>query len=254
MNFSSLRHKPFIGSLLQLPFRLIPATAQARIVQGPLRGKKWIVGSSIHGCWLGSYEHEKQRIFRSHVRSGDVVYDLGANVGIYTLLASVLTGPSGRVYSFEPVPRNLRFLQKHLELNRIANVNVMDLAISSNDGCGQFDLGHTPLTGRLLLSRPPNVLDVRTAALDTLVFSGQIPPPNVIKCDIEGGEAEALRGARRTLNQYRPTVFLATHGERVHAECCRILTELRYRLASLDALPVGESRELLATYAAPTAL
>ncbi len=58
--------------------------------QGPLRGKKWIVGSSTHGCWIGSYEHKKQRTFWLSLRPNDVVYDIGANVGFYTLLAATV--------------------------------------------------------------------------------------------------------------------------------------------------------------------
>lgn len=62
------------------------------VLQGSLRGRKWIVGSSNHGCWLGSYEWKKQRLFTRTVSSGDVVFDIGAHVGFYTLLASVLVG------------------------------------------------------------------------------------------------------------------------------------------------------------------
>jgi FkbM family methyltransferase len=180
------------------------------------------------------------------VRRGDVVYDLGANVGFYTLLASVLAGADGKVYSFEPSARNLRLLRTHLELNHVTNVSVVDVAISSNDGCAQFDLGPNPSMGHLTQNRS-NAVAVRTAALDTLVFSTQILPPSVIKCDIEGGEYEGLVGARRMIEQYRPTIFLATHGDEVHAKCCRLLTELRYELTSLDRESVEEASELLAT-------
>ncbi len=75
------------------------------VVQGPLRGKRWIAGSSNHGCWLGSYELAKQRKVIELVRPGMVCWDVGAHVGFYTLLFAELVGPLGRVFAFEPLPR-----------------------------------------------------------------------------------------------------------------------------------------------------
>src|SRR5580765_1322501 len=102
-NLSGISRETLIGKLLRAPLRLLPRTAAVPILQGPLRGKKWIVGSGTHGCWLGSYEYDKQKLFQKTVRSGDVVYDVGANAGFYSLLASLLVGEKGHVYSFEPL-------------------------------------------------------------------------------------------------------------------------------------------------------
>ncbi len=128
MNFSAISNETLLGRMLRLPFRLIPTNAQMRILQGHLRGKKWIAGSGNHGYWLGSYEYQKQKIFSEEIRPGDVVYDLGANVGFYSLLASFLVGPKGRVYSFEPLPSNLEFLRNHLALNKVSNCVVYGVA------------------------------------------------------------------------------------------------------------------------------
>ena len=83
-------------------------------MQDKLKGKKWIVGSSNHGCWLGTYEFAKQRLFSETIREGSIVYDIGAHLGFYALLASVLVGPKGRVVAFEPLTKNICFLEKHL--------------------------------------------------------------------------------------------------------------------------------------------
>src|SRR5579862_7724955 len=107
-NLSGISRKSWLGKLLRAPLRLIPRSAVLPILQGPLRGKKWVVGSGNHGCWLGSYEHDKQSLFQKTVRTGDIVYDVGANAGFYSLLASVLVGEKGQVYAFEPLPANLR--------------------------------------------------------------------------------------------------------------------------------------------------
>jgi len=92
-----------------------------------------------------------------------------------------------------------------------------------------------------------NVLSVRTVALDSLIASGQIPPPNVIKCDIEGAEYDALTGATEVLSKHLPKIFLATHGPEVHERCCRLLTDLGYQLTPLDDLPLNLTSEVLAT-------
>jgi FkbM family methyltransferase len=204
------------------------------------------VGSSNHGCWLGSYEYPKQKAFSVAIKRGDVVYDLGANVGFYSLLASVLVGPEGQVFSFEPVPSNLTFLWRHLELNGVRNCSVMEVAVSCSDGTAKFDVGPNSSIGHLT-GDSQNALSVRTIALDSLIASGQVPPPNVIKCDIEGGEYDALRGASEILSKHSPMIFLATHGPEVHERCCRLLTNLHYQLTPLDDLPLSLTCEVLAT-------
>ena len=234
-----------IGKVLRLPLRVIPAGMQVPILQGPLRGKRWIVGSSNHSCWLGTYEYSKQKIFSATIKRGDVVYDLGANVGFYSLLASVLVGSQGQVFSFEPVPRNLAFLRSHLKLNRAGNCSVIDAAVSSSDGTAAFDLETHHHIGHLG-GDSQNTLSVRTVALDSLIASGKIKPPNVIKCDIEGGEYDALRGAAGSLSRYCPIIFLATHGPEVHKSCCTLLQDLHYQLTPIDGLPLSQSLEVLA--------
>ena len=218
------------------------------ILQGPLRGKRWIVGSSNHGCWLGSYEYNKQAAFAASIRPGNVVYDIGAHVGFYSLLASVLVGPDGQVFSFEPFPENLGFLRKHLEMNSVTNCVVCDVAIGRSEGQAGFSPGPASTMGHLTQD-PGAALSVQTDSLDAFVFSRMMPPPNVIKCDIEGGEYDALLGALTLLARYHPTIFLATHGPKVHARCCELLQQFAYQLKSLDGRPLDESSEILAVHA-----
>ena len=84
---------------------------QIPIFQGKLRGKKWIVGSGEHGYWLGSYEMDKRLAFEKEILPDSVIYDIGANVGFYSLLAAEMTGEKGHVYAFEPLPRNIKISQ-----------------------------------------------------------------------------------------------------------------------------------------------
>jgi FkbM family methyltransferase len=91
---------------------------------------KWIAGSSIHGCWLGTYELEKQQALERFVRRGMTVYDIGANGGFYTLFFSRLVGDMGRVFAFEPCPYAARFLIDYVQMNGLSNVRVIEAAVS----------------------------------------------------------------------------------------------------------------------------
>jgi FkbM family methyltransferase len=243
LNFSAISREGLLGKALRVPLSLIPKATVLPILQGPLAGKRWIVGSSNHGCWLGSYEYEKQRLLANLISTGDVVFDLGANVGFYTLLAAVCVGPRGRVLAFEPVETNVGMLRRHLALNRVTTVQIIQAAVSDTTGTAVFGPGSGPTTGRL---SPDGAIQVPTVTLDNLVFEQATPAPQVIKIDIEGGEARALAGARRLIETHRPKIALATHGWEVHAACSSLLEAAGYRLTSIDGRPVGETDELLA--------
>lgn len=245
LNLSRVSNRSILGSALRLPLRLIPKKAVVRVLQGPARGKRWIAGASTHGCWLGSYEGEKQAAFTRHLRPGSVVYDVGANVGFYTLLGSVVIGNEGSVYAFEPVPRNLEYLREHVRMNGLANVRVFDAAMGEAEGRVRFSLASNPSMGHVG-GGDGEEIEVRMETLDGLVAREGLGAPDLIKCDIEGAEAGFLKGARETLRAHRPAILLATHGRAVHADCCGILRDLGYRVEALDGGSVEETDELLA--------
>ena len=224
INFSALRPEGLAGKLVRYPFRMLPRGLAVPILQGPLRGKTWIVGSHLHGCWLGSYEWKTQRLLAAQVKPGGVFYDVGANVGFYSLLAAKLIDP-GQIYAFEPLPSNLVYLRKHLELNRVRNVEVMEMGICDSVGEAFFQTEGTRAMGRI---GADGDLSIRTSSLDALLEEERISPPNYIKMDIEGSEFRALLGARQCFDQFRPKLFLATHGSEVHDNCCQLLSSWNY--------------------------
>lgn len=243
LDFSAIPNRSLAGRGLRLLLKALPSETRVPILQGSLRGAWWIVGSATHGCWLGSYEREKQELFRGALGRGVVVYDVGANVGLYTLLASRAIGPSGRVFAFEPLPRNLGYLRRHLAMNRIANALVVPAAIAERAGSIGFSEGQNPSTGRVDTSAG---LQVPAVSLDAFVYEHGHPPPAVIKMDIEGGEVAALRGAGRVLHEARPVLFLATHGLDLHRSCLDLLRAAGYQVASLDSIGVERSSEVVA--------
>lgn len=243
VNFSAVPVSSFHGSLLRKVLQLVPKSAVVPVLQGPLKGARWIVGSSQHGCWLGTYEAYKQLTFKKVISASSVVYDIGANVGFYSLLASRLVGPHGLVYAFEPLPGNVEVLRAHLKLNKVKNVEVLNLAVSSSNGEANFAPGEYNSLGCLAAE---GSIRVRTVTLDEIVSSGTARPPNVLKIDVEGAELEVLRGSRNVLAQHKPTIFLATHNGQVHNCCCELLTTYGYSLASLTKKSISETEELVA--------
>jgi FkbM family methyltransferase len=243
MNFSKINYRSFLGKLLRLPLRLIPKTRVMPILQGRLRGKKWIVGAGEHGYWLGSYEMNKRLAFEAEIEPGTVIYDIGANVGYFSLLAAVLTGKEGKVFAFEPLPRNIEFLRKHIELNKMAQISVIEAAVSDHSGEAYFDLGASSAMGHL---SEAGEMRVRMVCLDEMLDKGELLPPDYIKLDVEGAEYEALQGARQLLEIHRPVLFLDTHNRKAHNLTIALLEEIGYRFKILDGRDMQETRELVA--------
>ena len=127
-----------LGKILRPTLSLIPPEAEVRILRGPLRGKKWIKGAGPNAYWVGTYEVDRLRALATAASPGAVVYDVGANVGIYSLLASLRAGPSGKVYAFEPLERNLLYLRRHLTLNKVESCVVIQAAVCNREGTRSF--------------------------------------------------------------------------------------------------------------------
>jgi FkbM family methyltransferase len=206
----------FFGRLARYPLKLIPPSP---ILRGPVPGKKWIVGSKRHAFWLGLYEPEMQRRIVKVIRPGGIFYDIGANLGFYSLLASALVG-QGRVFAFEPSPDNIAYLRRHVALNECADVEILELAVCDREGDGWFTLEASGFMGHL---ESKGKLQVRTTRLDALLQPQQIPAPNYIKMDIEGAEYLALLGVEECFRRHQSVLFLATHGKQIDSQCDELL-------------------------------
>jgi FkbM family methyltransferase len=232
-----------IKKLLSIPLGMVPKSRQMPILTGRLRGAKWIVGAGNHSCWLGIYEHKKRRLFEKVVRSGGIVYDVGAHAGYYSLLASLLVGPRGLVYAFEPVPGNLYYLREHLRRNEIKNTKICACAVWDSIGPMKFQEHQNSSMGRL---DEAGSLEVKAASLDLLHATGKIRPPDVIKMDIEGAEYEALKGARNILTDYHPIIFLATHEAGIHNRCIELLETFKYKISPIGSKNILTTDEIIA--------
>jgi FkbM family methyltransferase len=139
----------------------------------------------------GQYEPKQTELFIQKIKEGDLVLDIGANVGYYTLLASKLVGATGKVISFEPDKENYSLLRENLILNDCKNVEIKEEAISDRNGLLAFN---TEINNKGESAISENGKDkVLSLTLDS--FSSQIQfLPSLIKIDIEGAEIFALKG------------------------------------------------------------
>ena len=146
------------------------------------------------------------RAMLAHAPAEGAVYDVGANIGLYTLVFAADGGR--RVISIEPSPLALPYLRGNLSANNLRNVSVHAVALSDHRGTVRFALDSiTTNTSHVSAPGEPGIA-VPCSDLDTLVAVENLPPPQLIKLDVEGHDEPILRGMRRILAELRPIVCL----------------------------------------------
>ncbi|HEX9562928.1 MAG TPA: FkbM family methyltransferase [Gemmatimonadaceae bacterium] len=215
----------------------------ARIRGGALQGRRWVIASGSRFV-KGTYEPLQSAAFQRHIKAGDVVFDVGAHVGYYTVLSSVLTGPTGQVISFEPVPLNLRYLRRHVRMNGCDNVRIVEVCVGDRSSTARFDDSHGTGVGHLSAD---GGLVVRVRAIDEMVASGEVPVPQFIKVDVEGAELLVLQGADSILRKHHPAIILSTHGDDLERESRERLSRLGYGVELLEPGVLVGLRQVPAT-------
>ena len=208
---------------------LLPSDlGEARIMGGWLAGKRILIYprnevSFVSGLW----EFWVEEALRANLRPGDVAWDVGAYIGYFTLMMRDLCEP-GHVTALEPDPANRERLQQVLALNGVDDVHVLPVAAGAQDGVTrlrQFS-GHpaASVAGQ-------GELDVPLVTLDALY--PEYGTPRLIKLDVEGAEADVLRGASRLLDDARPVWLIELHGEGGR-EAVEILQAAGYTVKTLN--------------------
>jgi FkbM family methyltransferase len=156
---------------------------------------------------------------RERLAPGDVVYDVGANVGLFTNMMSRRVGALGKVRAFEPNPPVFEDLKRIVILNQLTNVDLYPVAISDSEGVAVFNQilsGDVTREASGLVVEGHNqtvlhsAISVATTTLD-LVAAVTPQPPSLIKIDVEGAEFHVLRGVRGTLARYHPKLVIEFH-------------------------------------------
>ena len=150
-----------------------------------------------------AYEEQETELFKKIVRGGMVVVDIGANIGYYTLIAASIVGEHGKVFAFEPEPKNHALLVKNIEANGYENIIAVPKAVSDKGGSTRLFLSPDGNTGwhRIYDSEDGwNSIEIETVTLDEF-FQGKEESIDVIKMDVEGSEMAVLQGMTRILER-----------------------------------------------------
>ncbi len=160
------------------------------------------------------YEPSTFKFLRQHCRIGNTVLDIGAHIGLFSVLMARSVGPTGQVFSFEPTPLTKEVLQKTVEMNGCGPVvEVRAEAVAKVSGQAMFfDTGHLGSNANSLVQGEEHVgmRPTETIAIDDFVASRDLQV-NCLKIDVEGAELDVLLGAQQTFDVHRPALSLALH-------------------------------------------
>jgi len=195
----------------------------------------------------GCYEPNEMAFAAGFLRHGMVFIDVGANLGLFTLLATRRVGSTGTVIAVEPSPREVEDLCANIALNRIDNVTVAAAALGEATGVATLQVaedehsGHNTLGsfiyGTKLLARR----DVDVTTLDDLARQSHLTRLDFVKIDVEGAELSVLRGGRSALQDFRPVLLMELQADSLKtqgastAQVLALLSKAGYEVFSFDA-------------------
>jgi FkbM family methyltransferase len=238
---SGLRRWPLVGPLVGwVSGKIVPrgTLAWAQIENGPAKGL-WLHLNPRTGSPFvaGGGEPAVQAALSKHLRPGMVFYDIGSNIGFFSLIAARLVGPRGRVIAFEADPGVAVRLREHIVRNNFPWITAEERAMWSEPTTVSFarvDPSTSPDRGlgHVALASSSDTIQVDATSLDD--FTRTAPAPDFLKCDVEGAEVEVFRGAQRLLTEKRPGILCEIHSEDNRRILLEEFARHRYSCTSLD--------------------
>ena len=233
---------PLVGPVLRrLAKRVIPSETRVwfRISDGLAKGLWVNLDPRYETSYAeGWYETVIQRILSQYLRLGSVFYDVGAHIGVVSMYAAQLVGVNGRVFAFEAAPENASRLQEHLSRNNLPQIQMIGCAIWSSRGRVRFERApaQSSRNGGAVATQSTtetnDIIEIDAVALDDFIQGN--PLPTVIKIDVEGAEADVLRGSEEVFRRAKPILICEVHNDRAEANVTRWLEERAYQFDWLE--------------------
>jgi FkbM family methyltransferase len=189
-----------------------------------------------------------------HIKRGWTVFDIGANLGFYSIYFSRAVGVKGHVYCFEANLVCVYFLQTNLILNHVENCAIIPAAILEKQDTTPFTINYASsglgITQKssFYTTKLGHEISVLGFDLDELLNSHFNKPPDLIKIDIEGAEEYAVRGMERILRRHHPILLLEIHGLEAAKITLPLLDRLGYRVQDVDGKKLLRVNEFLASF------
>jgi FkbM family methyltransferase len=212
-------------------------------LQPGVRMQIYFGGELSRFVFQGDFEIDERIFLNAFLRPGDTFVDIGANLGLFSLIAAHLVGPQGRVHAFEPSAKTFGRLKANMELNRFQNVTLHDLALSDSAGRQEMVMAVDGMDAWNSLAKPYMGGNYTTETITTDTWDsfaeahGLGSGVTLMKIDVEGWEAPVLAGARRMLSkpdapvlQVEFTDDAAKAAGHSCADVYRMLEEFGYRL------------------------
>lgn len=186
----------------------------------------WVDLSDAHvsrGCLMNNWEANETHYVTSTLCAGDVVLDIGANIGWFSLVAAKSIGLNGRVHAFEPRPETASMLKRTISDNRLRQqVTVWEFALADRSEIRQLFWGtggNNPGGSSLLRTAEPHLAGHESAAVKAVVLDEILPDvaPDFIKIDVEGAEPQALSGAKNAIMRKKPKIISELHPRQLQA-------------------------------------
>jgi FkbM family methyltransferase len=165
-----------------------------------ISGKR-ISGVATMLMFKKQYEPTTTQVFKKILSIGDIVVDVGANIGYFTLLSGSIVGNTGQVFSFEPEPNNRKALNDNIALNNFTNIQTYDFALSNRVGTSKFYLSDDDPRHSLIQTDDHSssmIINVTTLDNIELLNKKQV---KLLKTDTEGNELSVLQGSERVIRQ-----------------------------------------------------
>jgi FkbM family methyltransferase len=161
------------------------------------------------------------------IKPGDVVFDCGANQGIYACAFAALVGPSGKVIAIEPQDYAVAALRNNIRVNGFTNVTVEHAAVSDRVGSAVLDVSHGAVSASIIRDFDRQIaMSVPTVTLAGVAERLDLKRLDAVKMDVEGAEYLALTGAKTLLDRFKPKIILEATPQET---CWRKVTTLLAR-------------------------
>jgi FkbM family methyltransferase len=187
-------------------YRFRPPPSIVRLRSGALMQTTHVDHLQLLLYYLGSFEPHCIEAMREHVKPGDTILDVGANIGLFTIEGAKAIGPSGSLIAIEAAPSHANSVRESARLNRMANVEVVSVAVGDSNGEATLTLPRDTNFGMFTLGKVDGDESFRVPVrcIDEIVAGRKI---DFIKMDIEGSEYRALVGAEKTLKSLPPILI-----------------------------------------------
>jgi FkbM family methyltransferase len=204
------------------------------------QGLKYWIRPTEWDFFVVSTECEPAVLSKFMPKQGDIVIDVGANIGKYTINSGNLVGSDGKVYAFEPSNRPFELLCKSIKENRLENIVFpIQAAVSNKEGKSKLYLSNQEPITSIIFKLSDNFIEVETTTLDSFINKQKLKKVDWIKIDVEGAEYEVLSGAINTLKNYNVNLIfevLEVNKEKV----LHFLEDLGYKVSMLDSYHTEE--------------